>query len=308
MMSMTSARTMPENTSRWEDRRQRTLGWSFSLLIHGLLAAVAIASGGRMPLHPPAEPFRWDVAVVQSSGGQPPITQRQAPTKHVSPARMPQASHSATTQSQSQTVSIATTPVQEAKQSVEQPVHRVVQQRIETVATNMAVRQESPQAMVSQAVMRETITPITQSEQGVARQLMQTHEGTQPHEGAPSLHGHAVARSIVSRAATVSFSQEVSKDSDYGWLTETLWKRVQTLKRYPSKAAADRIEGQVLVTAAVQANGAIAEVRVTESSGYPLLDEAAVEAVRNASPLPLLRPLDHAQVSVEIPITYHGHN
>ena len=88
------------------------------------------------------------------------------------------------------------------------------------------------------------------------------------------------------------------------------WRRRygNACKRYPLKAAADRVTGQVLVAAVVQADGAIAEVRITESSGFPLLDEAAVEAVRNASPLALLRSLDHAQVSVEIPITYHGHN
>jgi protein TonB len=137
---------------------------------------------------------------------------------------------------------------------------------------------------------------------------MQAHEGTQPQEGATSLQGHAVARAIVSRAASVSFSQEVSTDSDYGWLAETLWKRVQALKRYPTKAAADRIEGDVLLAAVVRADGAIAEVHVTESSGHPLLDQAAVDAVRSASPLALLRPLDHAQVSVEIPIAYHVHN
>lgn len=162
--------------------------------------------------------------------------------------------------------------------------------------------------MVSHAVMREVIAPIARAEQGVERQLVQTSEGTEPHEGATSLLGRAVARAIVSRAATDSFSQEVSKDSDYGWLAETLWKRVQTLKRYPLKAVADRLEGEVLLAAVVQADGTIAEVRVMESSGFPLLDQAAVEAVRSASPLALVRPLDHARVSVEVPIAYHVQN
>lgn len=292
----------PDSTTRSGDRRYTTLGWCCSVLLHSLMLMGVMAVLGGVQLHPPAESFRWDVALVQSAGGKGPVPQQQAPT------RMSRGSHSATKLTQSQTTPTTSIPVRATKQAVDQPVNRVVQQRIETVATNVAVRQESLQAMVSQAIMRETIAPIARSEQGVARQLIQTHEGAQPHEGATSLRGHAVSRAIVSRAATASFSQEVSKDSDYGWLAETLWKRVQALKRYPAKAAADRLEGDVLLSAVVRADGAISEVRVMESSGYPLLDQAAIEAVRSASPLELLRPLDHAQVSVEIPIAYHVHN
>lgn len=297
-------------TTRSGDRRGTTLGWSCSVLVHGLALAGAMVLGGRVHLHPPAESFRWDVALVQSTAGDTPAPpQPQAKARPASSAHMAQASHSATNQTQPHTTPIASTPAQETVQ-VAQPIHRVVQQRIETVATNVAIRQESPQAMVSHAVMRETIAPITHFAQGVVRRPMQTREGTDTHEDedATSPRGHAAARSIVSRAASVSTSREVSTGSGYGWLAETLWKRVHALKRYPSKAAADRIEGDVLLAAVVQADGTIAEVRVTESSGHPLLDQAAVEAVRNASPLALLRPLDHAQVSVEIPITYHAHN
>jgi len=264
--------------------------------------------GGRMPLHSPAEPFRWDVALVQSAGEERPVPQQQGKARPAPPTQMTQGSHSATNPTQSQPTPITSTAVQETMQALGQPVNPVVQQRIETVSTNVAVRQDSPQTMVSHAVMRETIAPITRSGEGVARQLMQAHEETQPHEKATSLRGHAVERPNISRAATASFSQERSTDSDYGWLAETLWTRVQALKRYPSKAAADRLEGDVLLTAVVRADGAISEIRVMKSSGYPLLDQAAAEVVRNTSPLALLRPLDHAQVSVEIPIAYHVHN
>lgn len=296
-----------DRTTRSGDRRHTSLGWSCSLFVHGLVLAGAMAVFGGMHMHPPEQSFRWDVALVQSAGGEKPVPQQQAKARPASPTHMARASHSATTPTQSHTTPIASTPVQETTQ-VAQPIHRVVQQRIETGATNVAVRQESPQAIVSQAVMRQTIAPITRSDQGAARQLMQTHDGAQPHEGATPLHGQAVARAIVSRGAMASSSPQGSRALDYGWLAETLWKRVQTLKRYPSKAAADRLEGEVLLAAVVRADGAIADVRITESSGYPLLDQAAVEAVRSASPLALPRPLDHAQVSVEIPIAYHAHN
>lgn len=351
----------PDRMFRSRDRQHVTIGWSCSLFVHGLVLAGAMALSGMVQLPPPAQPFRWDVALVKSSAHEAPLPYRQSPARRVSPSRMPHTIPSATKSSPSQAKPITTTPVQEVIQTLDQPIQHAVEHHVETVTTNVvvrqqfsrttasqavmshatpitsahlqettptvalpvrqavlqrvqmattngAVRQESPQAMVSQTVTHETITPITRSEQGVARRPLQTHEGAQPLERATPLHGHAVARAIVSRAASSSSSQEVSTDSDYGWLAETLWKRVQALKRYPSKAAMDRIEGDVLLAAVVQADGVIAEVRVTESSGHPLLDQAAIEAVRSVSPLALLRPLDHAHVSVEIPIAYHGHN
>jgi len=348
-------------TTRSQGRCHTILGWSCSLFVHSLVLAGAIALSGRVHLQPPAEPFRWDVALVRSAGGETPELQPQAKAGRASPAHLSPSSRSAMKSARSQTTTLPSTPAQDTMQAVAQLVHHIVQQRVETVTTNVAVRQgpsqamvskavisqttpitsaslqettpavdqsvqhavqqrvqaattnvivrqESQQAIVSQAVLRETAEPISRFEQGAPGRPIQAPEGDPSHEGATSLRGHAVAGSIVSRVATASAPQQGSRALDYGWLAETLWKRVQALKRYPLKAAADRVTGQVLVAAVVQADGAIAEVRITESSGFPLLDEAAVEAVRNASPLALLRSLDHAQVSVEIPITYHGHN
>ncbi len=60
--------------------------------------------------------------------------------------------------------------------------------------------------------------------------------------------------------------------------------------RYPAAAKRQRLRGQVRVGFVVAANGSVASIRVVSSSGSPLLDDAALEAVRRAAPFPDIPP------------------
>jgi periplasmic protein TonB len=62
---------------------------------------------------------------------------------------------------------------------------------------------------------------------------------------------------------------------------------------YPAAAKQARATGTVLVRAVVEADGRVREVRVDRSSGYALLDRAAMEAMRKA----LFRPYMHDGVA-----------
>ncbi|TLY17813.1 MAG: hypothetical protein E6K69_01570 [Nitrospirae bacterium] len=78
---------------------------------------------------------------------------------------------------------------------------------------------------------------------------------------------------------------------DYGWLAQALWSRIEQLKRYPQIARMNRWEGKM-------------DLEVAESSGHQVLDLAALEIVRQASPLKLLHDLGQPQVVVQVPISY----
>lgn len=56
--------------------------------------------------------------------------------------------------------------------------------------------------------------------------------------------------------------------------------------RYPPAARKDRLRGEVQVAFTVSSAGGVAAVRVARSSGFSVLDQAAIEAVRRASPFP----------------------
>ena len=91
---------------------------------------------------------------------------------------------------------------------------------------------------------------------------------------------------------------------DYGWLSETIVRRVEELKRYPASARVDRAEGKVVVKAVINEDGSIGEVNVFQSSGYPILDEAAVETMQRAAPFHLPHPLGQPRMTIKIPMSY----
>lgn len=92
--------------------------------------------------------------------------------------------------------------------------------------------------------------------------------------------------------------------ADYGWIAQSLYKRVVELKRYPHRARLNHWEGKVVLRAVIRHDGHLADLALHESSGYDELDEAAMELVREACPLHMAQPLGREQVVVQVPITY----
>ncbi len=60
--------------------------------------------------------------------------------------------------------------------------------------------------------------------------------------------------------------------------------KIQRELHYPSEAERQQIQGQSLVRFVLVASGDVAKLRVLDPSGHPILDEASISAIRNASP------------------------
>lgn len=65
-----------------------------------------------------------------------------------------------------------------------------------------------------------------------------------------------------------------------------LRRRIDARKVYPQMAIRNGWEGRVLVEMHLDLEGRLAEVRLVASSGYAILDDATITAVRHASPFP----------------------
>jgi protein TonB len=112
----------------------------------------------------------------------------------------------------------------------------------------------------------------------------------------------ATAVSPESGTQTTPSSAPVKRD--YGWLSETILRRVEELKHYPSSARVDRAEGRVVVRAVINEDGSVGDVEVSQSSGHQGLDKAVVETMRQAAPFHLPRPLGQPRMTIKIPMNY----
>jgi periplasmic protein TonB len=70
------------------------------------------------------------------------------------------------------------------------------------------------------------------------------------------------------------------------WYRDEWRKKVERIGNlnYPDEARRQRIYGSLRMLVVVDRNGAVQELRVLESSGQPMLDQAAMRIVRLAAP------------------------
>ncbi len=73
---------------------------------------------------------------------------------------------------------------------------------------------------------------------------------------------------------------------------------------YPTEAKAKRWEGIVKVKFTINRDGRIKNIDIAESSGYPLLDAAAILAVRDASPYPFPEDGEEKEREIILPINF----
>jgi protein TonB len=63
-------------------------------------------------------------------------------------------------------------------------------------------------------------------------------------------------------------------------------RKIEAAKRYPRVAQRMGIEGKTVIRFKVRPNGSIETAEILESSGFEILDQASLETVRRAAPLP----------------------
>ncbi|GMV48922.1 MAG: hypothetical protein AMXMBFR67_04650 [Nitrospira sp.] len=105
---------------------------------------------------------------------------------------------------------------------------------------------------------------------------------------------------VVARMAT----PRPATKADYGWLAESLHRRIIELRHYPSTARLNGWEGKVVLKVSIKKDGQLKDVEVVKSSGYDALDQAAMEAVRRACPLHMKHELAAPMVVLHLPVSY----
>jgi TonB family protein len=85
-----------------------------------------------------------------------------------------------------------------------------------------------------------------------------------------------------------SFQRTPSLGNIVQKFTQIVRKKIESKKRYPLAARKSKTEGRVGVKMTILKDGRLERIEITESSGYVILDKAALESVRRAAPFPSL--------------------
>jgi len=261
-----------------------TRGWMTSALVHGLgiAALLFVMRVIEQPPHPSL--FEWDIAMVEL----PVQSEVESAEPMVSPPSPPARPNPPPRQAKQ---TVAEPPMRETSQDVPAPVETT--QMVKDVVTNaepvmeyVAVASPVSEPVTSPPVME---TPVESSEPSVTETPM-------PIE------------SVATRTEyrQVQYRQVVHRETqaDFGWLRDTLWGRIEELKRYPALARMNHWEGRVVVSAVIRDDGEVMGVQIAKTSGRAVLDEEAMAVMKKASPLRLKYPLGQRQITILIPISY----
>ena len=92
--------------------------------------------------------------------------------------------------------------------------------------------------------------------------------------------------------------------AEYGGYLATMRRRILEALRYPPPARSRGLTGTVHLEIFIKPDGAISTVSVTSSSSHPLLDEAALDAVRSLTPQPFPKGLAPRPLRVRLPVVF----
>lgn len=317
------------------ERRLFAQAWAISVTLHGIAVILAMLLVAQLKPQPIQDLFQWNVALVerlQAQSGEPGtqaaglleaapqvLVQPKQPvitTSQAAPTRKPNLGVSARQQQPFETSQMKERPLAQAPPpaAVQQPQEAVAQ--MEATPVKEVTKLEEPQHVetVPNSTVQSTVSeerPSRIDSSAPVRHVSPDADKAPPVEPTEPVQMAAVPReSAISQAppelqpATGIVRSVPAGRTDYGWLIESLGKRLAELKRYPAMARSNGLEGKVLLRAVIRADGQLAEVTVQKSSGYEELDMAAMETIREASPLHLRHELGRAQIAITVPLVY----
>jgi len=92
--------------------------------------------------------------------------------------------------------------------------------------------------------------------------------------------------------------------AEYGSYLVRLRERIQGSLNYPLRARRRGLSGTVSLEIEIKPDGAIGAVSVADTSSHPILDSAALEAVRRLAPEPLPNGVPPRTLRVRLPVVF----
>lgn len=269
------------------------------------------------PTQGPAKPTTRQAAPAPA---QPQMVTQAVQTREVTPVVQREIRQVVeTSQPIQQTMAVQTrtetvTPIKEQRPA---EVQQVQQSVVESIAPIVHHEPVSTEPVITAAPVQEAATRHEPAEAadhavetGASKTVAVTRDPELPSSSAPAAApasdakpAEAVVRESAPQVAMATRPTPPVK-ADYGWLAESLRRRLAEIKRYPSAARLNGWEGRVVLRAVIRADGHLSDVKVHRSSGHESLDNAAMEALRLVCPLHMTNAIGAAEVAVLVPMVY----
>ena len=146
------------------------------------------------------------------------------------------------------------------------------------VVTSTRGAEPVPQAEATPPV--DTPRPLPPGERNIDRELAMARLAAEIHRD----------QERYARRPNRKFVSASTREHEYASWLRAWVDRVERIGNlnYPDEARRRRLSGQVVISVAIRRDGSVERAEVVDSSGQPLLDQAALRIVRLAEPYPAL--------------------
>jgi len=261
-----------------------SIGWLTSLCLHAGLALATLVVTQRLALAPQPTPFTWNVAMT-AAPSEPPQSSAAPPSAIRTPLK--KSSFSKPLPNVSPTTSGDSNPLKTATLEPPPPApHQPIALKTDQPQAGELIT-SPPEAVPSTSPLPSQQTEVPSESAAYTPMPLRDHEPVSP-----------------AQTSNVAPAVASTTRPDYAWLSETIMRRMEELKRYPAEARLDRAEGKVVLKAVIRSDGSIESLEIVHSSGHESLDRAAVDLLNLAAPFHFPRPLEKPQMRVRIPMSY----
>ncbi|GAB2186016.1 energy transducer TonB [Roseibium sp. LAB1] len=168
-----------------------------------------------------------------------------------------------------------------------------------------------PLAEVTQTPTRKPKLPVRKAEAPKVEEREKPKKVVKSQTKGAETSARKGGERVTSRSANSNANGRVNARTNDGGTKATsnyqgkVVAKLRRAKRYPREAKRQRLEGTVSVSFTILSSGAVSGIRVTLSSGHPVLDQAALDMVRRAAPMPKFPDdIRVARMNMQVPVRF----
>ncbi len=196
-------------------------------------------------------------------------------------------------------------PVKAAKPT--QPTEvAALKKAIEVVQPEQATevqKQPEPLELVTKTPVKKPAPPVKRAEAKKKPKKAERRGGkTNARKGGEKITSTSARSNANGRVDAKTNDGGVKAASNYKGKVVAKLRRA---KRYPKKAQRKKLTGTARVAFTISRSGSVSGIRISRSSGHAILDQAALEMVKRASPMPKFPgDIPQARMTLQVPVRF----